>query len=182
MNNVIDISSYNPSKLNNYFFDNNVWMFLFCTVGDYAPNKINKYSTLLQKLRTRSCTIWINSLVLSEFSNAWLRIEFNKWKSSSLSNYNKDYKKDFIPTGSFINAIEDVKIALKTILALTQRTDDNFNSINLDTLLQEFGTTDFNDAYYLTQAQKNNWIMISDDADLLKNNTLNIKIVTANIR
>lgn len=180
MNNIIDIVNYTPSSVNNYFFDNNIWMFLFCPIVNYGKNKQVKYTNFLQKLKSRKCPIWTNSLILSEFSNAWLRIEFENWKKKN-SSTNFDYKKDFIPTKDFRDAIVNIKDAINIILSIANKIDDNFNSIDINIVYQHFGNSDFNDAYYIAQAFNNNWIIVSDDSDLLKNNSSNIKIITGNI-
>ena len=45
MSNKIDISTYNPTKNDSFFVDNNVWMYLFCPVGNYNEYLVNTYNT-----------------------------------------------------------------------------------------------------------------------------------------
>jgi ABC-type spermidine/putrescine transport system permease subunit I len=77
---VIEISNYTPKSLDIFFFDNSVWMYLFCPLGNYNRTKQKYYSSLLKSIKTSNSTIFICSLVLSEFSNRYLRMDFERWK------------------------------------------------------------------------------------------------------
>ena len=76
---VSDISSYQPKFNESFFFDANIWIFLFCPIANTGRRKQDLYSNFLQDLSHRKLGIYINSLVLSEFVNRYLRIEFNLW-------------------------------------------------------------------------------------------------------
>lgn len=179
MSSVIDIQKYQPRYNDILFFDNNVWMFLFCPLASYEKKKQKAYAELLKNATQNKAAIFINALVISEFCNQWLRIEFKSW-SKKFSDV-KDYKRDFIHTAVFKSAVFDVKDALRKILSISERASDNFNAIDLPNLLLEFGDSDFNDSYYLALAHLNKWKIVTDDADFLRNNGYDIDIITANI-
>jgi len=120
--------------------------------------------------------------VLSEFCNAWLRIEFNEWKKKPENISKTDYKKDFVPSSAYKDVISEIRIVLPDLLKKTERASDNFNAIDLDSVYAELENCDFNDSYYLELASMNNWKIITDDADLFKNNKLNVEIITANLK
>jgi len=176
---IIDIQKFQPKYNDILFFDNNVWMFLFCPLASYEKKKQRAYAELLNNAVQRKAAIFINALVVSEFCNQWLRIEFKSW-SKKFSD-TKEYKKDFIHTPEFKNAVLDVKDALIKIFRITERGSDNFNAIDLQNLLQEFGVSDFNDSYYIELAHLNKWKIVTDDADFFINYNYNIEIITANI-
>lgn len=179
---IYDINSYKAKSTEIFFFDTNIWMFLFCPIGDYNKQKQKTYSLFFNTLNTINATIWINSLVLSEFCNAWLRIEFNQWKKKHENITKTDYKKDFVPSDAYKDIIAEIKIVLPELLKKTERANDNFQSINLDSVYAELENCDFNDSYYLELAYQNKWKIVTDDGDLFKNNKLNVEIITANIR
>jgi hypothetical protein len=106
---------------------------------------------------------------------------YNKWKKKPENIYNSDYKLHFVGSDEYNNSINEIKLTLKTILKKAERTSDNFNSIDLNHIFSELENCDFNDSYYLELARMNKWKIVSDDADLLKNNSLNVEIITANI-
>ena len=182
MTKIHDISTHEITFNDVFLFDTNVWMFLFCPIGNYKAQKQKKYSSFFDKLVRNKGTIFINSLILSEFSNAYLRLDYNLWKDKPENRTQQlDYKRDFTQTQQFKETVGDVKIALKNILKITERCNDDFSSINFDRVLTNFGNTDFNDSYYLETAQKNKWKVVTDDADYF-NVSSNIEIITANIR
>ena len=61
MSNKIDISTYNPTKNDSFFVDNNVWMYLFCPVGNYNEYLVNTYNTFFFKILKNKCTIYTSS-------------------------------------------------------------------------------------------------------------------------
>jgi predicted nucleic acid-binding protein len=179
---VHDISAYQPSSTDVFFFDNNVWMFLFCPIVGYGRPKQKLYAAFFDKINTAKSCIWINSLVLSEFCNAWLRIVYNNWKKKTENTVNNDYKKDFVGSNTYNDSIEEIKLTLQSILKNVERATDDFNAINLDHIFTELENCDFNDSYYLELASRKKWKIVTDDADLFKNNKLNVEIITANIK
>jgi predicted nucleic acid-binding protein len=181
MGKIHNISSYKPAYTDVFFFDNNVWMFLYCPIGGYEANKQRKYSAFFNELIRNKRTIFINTLILSEFSNAYLRLEFNIWRKKP-ENIGKDnYKKDFVDTQQFKQTVGEVKEQINNILKVTEKCSDEFTSISFNNVLANFGLNlDFNDSYYLELARKKGWKIVTDDADL-KNNQSGIEIITANI-
>lgn len=182
MTKIHNIDEYSPTSGDAFFFDNNVWMYLFCPIANAQQNKQRKYSNLFKNIISAKACIWINSLVLSEFCNAWLRIEFNNWKKKPQNNPSADYKKDFVTSAAYKDVIVEIKETLPQILKKSERTSDDFNRVDLDRIYAELSNCDFNDSYYLEQANINKWKVVTDDADLFKNNSLNVEIITANIK
>ena len=176
-----NISTYNPSSQDNFFFDTNIWIFLFCSIGNHKPSKQKVYSSFFSRVRQRNASIFINSLVLSEFCNVWLRIEFKEWLKQP-ANYTKTrYKEDFVGTPKYNQTVEDIKYALQQILAVTLKCSDEFNSINFDSVISQFGKVDFNDAYYSILAEKKNWKIVTDDGDFKKLLLPTLTIITDNL-
>lgn len=177
---VFNILKYQPSFNENLFFDNNVWLFLFCPFSNYKKEKQRAYSEFLKNVIQKKSAIFINSIVLSEFCNYWLQTEFKKWQKDNPAPKKLDYKKDFIPTAEFKKAVADVKVALNKILQIASKNNDDFNAIDFDNVISEFGNCDFNDSYYLELARFRKWKIVTDDADFFDKN-LEIDIITHNI-
>lgn len=156
-------------------------MFLFCPIANTHRIKQQKYSGFLKSVRTARACIWINSLVLSEFCNACLQIEFKNWKRLPENVHKNSFKKDFVPSTSYKDAIGEIKDTLRQIISQTERTSDNFNAVGPEKIYSELDNCDFNDSYYLELARMNHWKIVTDDADLFKNNSLNVEILTANV-
>jgi len=180
MSKIHNISSYQPTASDVFFFDNNVWMYLFCPIANYQKEKQQKYSSFFKSICSVKSCIWINALVLSEFCNAWLRLEFDHWKKKSENIGKNNYKRDFVQSGDYQDTVLAIKSVIPSILKNTERSSDNFNSIDCNHVFSEFGNSDFNDSYYLTLAHTNKWKIVTDDTDFLKSNLFDVEIITAN--
>ena len=106
----------------------------------------------------------ICNLIVSEFSNAYLRLDFNQWKNRQ-SDRNAQYKRDYQRTEYYTNTSNEIKRQLVKILGLTNKIDDNFITIDLDKITQRLHNIDFNDSYYLELADSNSLKILTDDRD-----------------
>ncbi|MEA3450841.1 MAG: PIN domain-containing protein, partial [Bacteroidota bacterium] len=70
----IDINTYSPKASDKFFFDNNIWMYLYCPIGSYKEILVQKYSNLFGKILEVGAKIYVSSLVLSEFYNSYSRL------------------------------------------------------------------------------------------------------------
>lgn len=175
-----DISAYQPKFNESFFFDANIWIFLFCPIAFTGKRKQNLYSKFLADAQRSKSGIFINSLVLSEFANRYLRLEFDFWKKDP-DHTGADYKKDFVGSVKYKEVIEEVIVQIRSILKLSEKVSDNFQAVSIENLFSEFGNCDFNDSYYIELSRMNNWKIVTDDADFFRNNKLGMVIISANI-
>lgn len=179
MNDIIDISAYTPNKNDKFFFDANIWMYLFCPIGGYKKDVVIKYDGFLKKAIQMESPIFISSLVLSEFFNAYTRIEFNMLKNKNRARY-KDYKKDFRATEKYKQTVTEIKTIVGTrILKLSKRINDKFEDIDLDKVFANIEESDFNDNYYKVFLSGENIKIVTDDYDFSRIGDP-VSIVTAN--
>ena len=182
MNNIIDISNYSPDKDDKFFFDANIWMYLYCPLGGYGKDKPEKYSGFLKKALEAKSSIFISSLVLSEVFNAWIKLDYNILKDKDKSKY-ADFKKNYRNTGLYRNQTSFLKtVVTKHILNIAKRTDDKFKNISLDELFKEIEASDFNDNYYLAMANCENFKIVTNDSDFAFSRKRSIPILTANYK
>jgi hypothetical protein len=175
--NIIDIKSYSPESSDVFFFDNNVWMYLFCPLASYNQNRQKHYSLFLQTVQGVKCTIFINSLILSEFANRYLRLDFELWKKET-KNFKVDFKRNFIGSERYKDTIVEIKINVTKILRICEKSPDNFNLIDLNKVFSHLENIDFNDSYYIEMAQLSNWRIVTDDSDFVKYKGHNLDIIT----
>lgn len=181
MSKIIDISTYTPRESDKFFFDANIWMYLYCPIGNYQKDVINKYSSFLKKAYNAKSSIFISSLVLSEFFNTWIGLDFNILKGSDPSKYADFKRKDFRSTESYKNSATTIKtVVTKDIMKIAKRTDDKFENILLDELFNEIEASDFNDNYYLTMANCENFKIVTNDYDFASSKEESVPILTAN--
>jgi hypothetical protein len=175
--NIIDIKSYSPKSSDIFFFDNNIWMFLFCPLGNYNQNKQKHFSSFFQSIQSLKCGIFINSLVVSEFVNRNLRIDFELWKKD-VKNYGADYKKDFVGSERYKDTVIEIQITINKILKICEKSSDNFNAIDIKDILLHLEYIDFNDSYYLALAKLSKWKIVTDDGDFIKYSGHQVDILT----
>ena len=48
--NKINITDYVPKHSDKFFFDNNIWMYLYCPIGNYNKYVVDKYSDFFGKI------------------------------------------------------------------------------------------------------------------------------------
>jgi predicted nucleic acid-binding protein len=175
--NIINIKSYSPKSSDVFFFDNNIWMHLFCPIGNFNQSRQKVYSSFLQSVQTSRATIFISSLVLSEFTNSYLRLDFAQWKNTT-KNYSADYKKDYVASSQYVTTVNEIKIHLNRIMRFCEKSSDNFNAININDVFSHIQSIDFNDSYYLELSRLDNWKIVTDDKDFTNYTNHNLDVIT----
>jgi hypothetical protein len=174
---LTDITKYSPKSTDVFFFDNNIWMYIFCPLGSFNKYKQKHYSSFLKSITTSRSTIFISSMILSEFANRSLRMDFDLWKEET-SNYKADYKKDFVGTQRYKDTVEEIKLNINQIMKFCEKTSDNFNAIELNDVLTHLAHIDFNDSYIIELAKIDKFKIVTDDSDFSKYKNHNLDIFT----
>jgi hypothetical protein len=163
---VLDITKYAPKSTDVFLFDTNIWMFLFCPIGSTRMYEQKIYSSFLQSVKTSRGSIFINSLILSEFSNAFLRLDFNLWKKANKQN-SLTYKKDYVGTPRYRDTVKLVTYAINSILGLCNKGSDNLDLLEIEKVLRHLQFIDFNDSYYLELSSFSKYKIVTDDHDFI---------------
>jgi len=163
----MDISSlYKVDKNTKVLIDTNVLIFVFYPINS-NKNKVDHYSMSLEKLRENNSQIFISSIVISEFINRWLRLDFEK--NFQNDDKTKKFKKDYRVSDTYKKTI---KLILKTIKKIYK----NYNIKNIDDCYSSFDIEkrykdnyiDFNDLILIHIAEKYNLKILTDDNDINK--------------
>lgn len=163
---IIKTRDYTVGPDDAFVFDTNVWLLLYGPVANVQPKKQQQYASLLRQIRERQAVIFITSLIISEYINRALRIEFDLWKNRT-GNTNADFKHDFRPTGDYLQVLEDTKNQVLDILGITQRDYDNFHNENISSILNRMSDKcDYNDSYILGSCKRLPAKLVSDDKDM----------------
>lgn len=178
-NNVAYIGSHTVNPSDNYFFDANVWLFLFQPIGNSSSSLISQYANLFKELIKNNCSIYISSHIISEFFNSVLRYEFNALRKLQPTVYN-DFKRNFKNTPKYNSLLSNLVTITKTqILTNSKPIGDDFDKIKIDDLFNSIGTLDFNDKYYVELCATNNFTLVTNDKDF-KSSPKSLNIITAN--
>ena len=166
------------SSNNSYFFDTNVWIFIFAPIAGADKKKQSAYSSLFKDIQSKNATIFISSLVLSEYINAVLRMGFKQWKRVT-GNVNADFKRDYRSTDDYQTTLEDAVLQVKEILKVCVKRPDDFHIIDIDNVLASMNQdADYNDVYYIKDCEKLKMKFVSDDSDIQKLDST-ITLITA---
>jgi len=165
------LSTHRFHETDRLLFDANVWLFLYSP--QYGPNdsRVHIYSAALKKVLAAHSHIFVDSLVFSEFINAWARFMYNKLPASIKP---KDFK-TYRNSPAFRPVAKGIADACRRILGFATRVDSEFASLNIDAVLSgyEAGKADFNDHVLAELCNRKQLMLVTDDADL-KGLTLNI--------
>ncbi|MDQ1769361.1 PIN domain-containing protein [Labilibaculum sp. A4] len=167
--NKIDITTYQPKSTDKFFFDNNVWMYIFYPMGNYNKLAIDKYSEFLGKVLDVGARIYVCSQILSEFYNSCLRLDFNLWKDEDSSRRKSQFKRDFRPIERCKETSKILAMSIESqIVGASIRIDDSFSKIDIPNIMERVGELDYNDSYFVELCEKNDLTMVSHDRDFLK--------------
>ncbi|MCP9200550.1 PIN domain-containing protein [Gramella sp. GC03-9] len=167
---IIKIQNYRAKFGDQFFFDTNIWLLIYGPVANYQKKDQKEYSKFLAEIITRNYPIYITSMVISEFGNVILRRDFRQWADNQVNNPSPDFKKDFIGTQDYIGSVQDIKQLIQDILALpiVTKIPDDFNNLDINSILNHFDLVDFNDSYISILAEKKKYKIVTNDKDFQK--------------
>jgi predicted nucleic acid-binding protein len=169
--NVHSIESYDFPEGKSYFFDTNIWLYIYGPIG-WPDQRSDVYSGALKKIRDSKGTIYINCMIISEFINAFSRIEFKQ--QSEFTRF-----KEFRSSLSYRAIAQDLAYNVKKILKSTLACDPEMQAINIPEVMDLFeqGKYDFNDLLFAQICRAKGMIFVTHDKDFSE---LGVDILTAN--
>ncbi len=177
MNNIMDVESYVPKNGDKYFFDANIWLYIYCPIGNYSKNTIRKYDGFLKKAINNKTAIYISSLIISEIVNRWLRLDFRRVKRRDVSM--RDFKQNYRGSAYYHSTVKDIEAVFNQLLMISTPLDDRATEISLPDVLSGLDKIDFNDCYYHHLAKLDNLMIVTTDADFAELDT-GLSMLTAN--
>jgi len=162
----MDFSSiYKIDKKDKVFIDTNILIFLFSP--DFVSSReyqVEKYSKILELLIVNNNELYINSLVISEFINRCLRIDFEK--NFQDNNRTKNFKRDYRNSDSYVKTLRIIKKEIKKFLKLNvKQIHDSFDKIDILEELEHLDKLDFNDLMIVKSIETYGLKLLSDDGD-----------------
>ena len=161
---MIDVSSlYNISKNEKVFIDTNILIYLFSPDFVSSNEKyIEQYSKILEILLQNNAQLYISSVVVSEFINRILRIDYEKNKD-----FYPDFKQDYRKSQKYKETLNLILKELKKILKISHKINDTFGDFDLLSWYQRDNNQnlDFNDLQIAFIIEKNHLKLLSNDSD-----------------
>lgn len=169
---AVDVASVKNRQL---FFDTNVLLYLFGGTP-YPKWAVEAYSRVFGICLTLKTPLCVDVIVLSEFINRFLRIEYKKYlKSHGIDEKQCDFK-NFRSTPEGIQAAQDVEMIVNgQILKRFTMVGKLFNESDVSSI--SLANTDFNDALIVKTCREHQCVLVTNDADFCG---VDIDILTAN--
>lgn len=169
--NIHSIESYDFPAGKSYFFDTNIWLYIYGPIG-WPDQRSDIYSRTLKKIRDSKGTIYINCMIISEFINTFSRIEFKQ--QSEFSRY-----KEFRNSLMYRVIAQDIAYNVKKIFKSTLACDPELQVINFPEVMDLFeqGKYDFNDLLFAQICRAKSLVFVTHDKDFSE---LGVEILTAN--
>ena len=164
---MINVSNlYQIQKNEKVFIDTNVLIYLFSP--DFVSTnqkQIDEYSQILDILLQKEANIYISSVVISEFINRILRINYKK----NIDKY-PDFKKDYRNSNEYKNSLNLILKQLKKILQISIKIDDNFSEFEiLEWYKKDINMDlDFNDLIISFIVENYKFKLLTNDKDFEK--------------
>lgn len=179
---IVDVSTHNPSRDNIYFLDCNVLMYVFYPNGAYASNLVSEYSQLISKILGAGANIIVTDMLISEFINTYIQLEFHRLANLNGWPHNKAYfKQTFKYSQDYKDLLREIKCILdRQLFPMSKKIDVKFSEIAMDNIFDNPCTFDFNDRYYGLSIFNMNSYIVTNDADFL--NVCGSEIITKNSR
>ncbi|HNX38976.1 MAG TPA: type II toxin-antitoxin system VapC family toxin [Methanothrix sp.] len=181
-NRVEDIrKKYYFSKDEKFFLDTNIWIYLYYGQYPYDNKYFRKYYTdAFEKMRLNRCKIYLDAFVLSEFIRVFSHLEFNRIiPYITRKDPNKNYYKLFRESEKGRQTSKEIVLNMNKILKEAQLCDLDYNFINLQNQLIEYGkiSSDFNDLTYIKLCKKHGYTLVTHDGDF---HNCGVPVLTAN--
>lgn len=175
-NKAYDLSSYTFSSDEQILVDTNVWLYLFPAPANPSNRFASQYSNAFSKLVSAQAKPVLDPMVLSEYLNRYVRIE---WEGNYKSRYPKF--KHFRNSSDFLSIASAVETFAKKILSYCRIHAVSPEVLDLNQALTEFvsGQIDFNDALLVDLCKKRNLKLMTNDADFQAGG---IEVLTTNSR
>lgn len=150
---LYNIEKFEPKANEMYLFDANVWLYLYSPVTQYSYYIREIFSQFMYKCVEVGAKICVTSLIISEFYNTVMRIEYKA--------HNTDmYKRDFRNRQTL--GYDLLGIIKYCILSKAEKINDDFDNFKCDDFSAEY---DFNDYYIMKLCKSKNIKVVTNDAD-----------------
>jgi hypothetical protein len=163
-----------------FMFDTNVWILLFHPLGNQNQKDQTIYSDFFKSLLSAKSTIVINSLLLSEYVNACLKMDFKQWAKKQ--GRGVDYKRDYCKSEQYKITYQIVKANCFKIEKFVEKFPDDFHKFKLSDIEDKWGLADFNDCYFYWLSKSKNFFLVTNDSDFHNLEEIGLKIITAQNR
>lgn len=177
---ILDLNKCSFAPGDTILVDANILVLVFCPLGNVRQHAANSYLNFLRRVKSQGVELRISSLILSEFANVWIRLDFEDFLDANRQYGKADFKAIYRPSKEYRDAIKDISTTYKSIRAFVDPISDDFETIGGEKLFKSNGV-DVNDAHLIELAQLSKAAILTDDSDF-GNAPQHVKIISYNKR
>lgn len=173
-NKAFDAAAYTFRQDEHILIDANIWLYLQPPTTQPTPGWAVVYSQVYANLLKAKAVPVIDALIMSEYLNRYLRIEYNaRWKDI----YPKF--KHFRGTNEGLRVAKSAVDDMQIILREAGPRDTKLQNMSLVDVFHgiESGILDFNDGILIENCVSQQWTLLTHDADMI---TGGIHLLTTN--
>ncbi|MBC7162922.1 MAG: hypothetical protein H5U26_12555 [Immundisolibacter sp.] len=173
-NKAYDARHYTFKENEPILIDANVWLFLQPPAAQPTPQWATAYSSVFADLLKAKATPMMDALVLSEYINRHLRIEYDATWKARYPGF-KAFRRSSDGKALAGATVVDVR----SILKFAVFEDTGFSKININDVLDGVanGDLDFNDGVLIENCRLRGWKLLTHDGDMTLGG---IDVLTAN--
>ena len=175
MSKIININTCSVKNNAQYILDTNVLIKIFYPA--MGLKNVNPYIEMYKKISESNANIYISSIQISEFVNRCIRFQFKLYQNEHPEI--KDFKADYRETEDYKKSMNAILEIVSDMFEMFIRIDDHFDESNVENLLLQGFSYDFNDALIAELCRKYRAYLVTDDKDYI-NFMDGIEIITAN--
>ena len=171
------VSQYQIKLSDQFFFDSNVWLYLYYPQSGISQKQINAYSNFLESVLSKRNLLVTDLLQISEIVNVIISAEFREFKKRG--NYSVTLK-EWKASINFQPALDTAKLITSQILKQTDLISGVFNADEMKQMVSECDKADFNDLYFVRLAEKQSLNIVTHDFDFRAAKNFSFNIISAN--
>lgn len=162
-NKALDARTYQFQPEEPILIDANVWLYLQPPAAQPTPNWAAAYSSAFSKLLHAKAQPVVDALVLSEYLNRYIRLEYDATWKTTYPKF-KDFRKSADGTLILQSAVAEIGQILKSAAAR----DTQLACIDMAAVLGQVqtGMIDFNDGLLIENCRLNGWKLLTHDRDM----------------
>ena len=163
-NKARDAATYYFQAGEHILIDANIWLYLLPPAAQPAPAWAATYSGVFSRLLRAKAEPVVDALILSEFLNRYVRIEYDaSWRAA----YPKF--KDFRKSADGVAVMQAAVAEVAQILKSSAPFDTLLANIDMPAVLAavQSGAMDFNDGLLIENCRINGWKLLTHDGDMI---------------
>ena len=172
-----EISQYQIKLSDQFFFDSNVWLYLYYPQSGITQKQINAYSNFLDSILSKNKLLVTDLLQISEVVNVIISAEYRDFRNKG--NHSISLK-DWKASDKFQPALDTAKLITSRILKQTDLVSGVFNAEEMIQMVSECDKADFNDLYFIRLAEKQSLNIVTHDFDFRAAKDFRFNIISAN--